>query len=135
MAHRNIMHVVPGTNNCETHLCGHCAKITQPEPPPSAFAVFLNSSSHLFVTSKPLFDDIECLSSKLGIASEIGEVQFMKNDRPTADQLSSFQIPIHYMPQALFLSASQQKSLLDGIQRRYSSAVVVLPVRTNQLLK
>src|SRR5215211_2610458 len=95
---------------------------------------FLKFIFPLFVAAEPLFHDIEHLTARFRVTTEVGKVQFVKHYGSASDQLFAFEISIHICGKIFFLD-HRCESLLDRVERLNRPAIIVLPVRTDQFFR
>jgi hypothetical protein len=80
-----------------------------------------------------LLNRVKHIAARLAIAAEVGEVMFVQHDRAGADEFFALDVSVNIGGQ-IFIAEHCAESLLDDIERFYSAAVVVFPMRFDELL-
>ena len=86
----------------------------------------------LIVADERLFDRVDNITARFAVAAQIGEVVFVQHNRACAYQFFAFEVAINIGRQ-VFVTEHCRQPLLNGIERRDRAAVVILPMRFDQL--
>src|SRR5215813_9209766 len=86
----------------------------------------------LLVATPVLFDGDQHHITRLAVAAEIGEIMLVQHDRAGAYQLFSLEVAVNVRRQ-VFVTEQRGESLLDGVERFDRAAVVVFPMRFDEL--
>ena len=74
------------------------------------------------------------MDRRLAVTAEVSKVILVQNDRTCSHQFFALQVAIHVRRQ-LFLREHRGESLLDGIERFNGAAVVIFPMRLDELFR
>src|SRR5262245_57306753 len=128
------MHVIPGPVvvrlarvevERENHPAGSAAE---------RIACALEFGLPLLIGSECFLDRFQYVAGGLTVTAEIGEVDFVQNERAGANEFFALKVPVDVWRQVL-VSEHRGQALLDGVESAYSAAVVVLVMRADELFR
>src|SRR5262245_10545483 len=84
----------------------------------------------LLIGAKRFLDRLQYVAGGLTGAAEIGEVDFVQNERAGTYQFFALKVSVDVWRQVL-VSEHRSQALLDGVESADGAAVIILVMRTN----